>query len=105
VRPIAIGGYLYGLAVHRDYQHQGIGSKLTKARLDGILKRQGRAAVVLAMFWNVRFFKRFGFRTVPRIDLPSSIRQLADFRNPTYRRSAALSVNLSHTARASRSRP
>jgi N-acetylglutamate synthase-like GNAT family acetyltransferase len=84
------GGYLYGLAVQRESQHRGVGSALTSARLDLIRESSQELAVVLAMFWNVGFFYKLGFRGVRRDQLPSFVRRLADFRNPLYKHSAVL---------------
>lgn len=94
VRLTSTGGYLYGLAVRRENQRRGIGSALTHARVHRVREDGGRLAAVLAMFWNVRFFKRLGFRLTPRKELAPSIQQLADFRDPLYRRSAALVLSL-----------
>ena len=84
------GSYLFGLAVDRPHQRQGLGSALTLARLDRARHAGSRFAVVLAMFWNVRFFRHLGFRSIGRADLPSSVSRLDDFQNPTYRRSSVL---------------
>jgi N-acetylglutamate synthase-like GNAT family acetyltransferase len=94
VRMFAKGGYLYGLAVRRDSQRSGIGAALTRARMSKIRNHGGDLAVVLAMFWNVGFFRKLGFATVRREELDSAIRRLADFRNPLYKRSAVLSAKV-----------
>lgn len=96
VRAIGDGGYLYGLAVHPDYRRKRIGSALTLARLRRVRHDGGTVAIVLVMFWNVRFFKRLGFKLVPRDLLPHTFRRVADLRNPVYRRSAVLSHDLEH---------
>jgi N-acetylglutamate synthase-like GNAT family acetyltransferase len=85
-------GYLYGLAVDRAYRRMGIGSRLTVARIRSIRERGGLAAIVMAMFWNVRFFRRLGFRLTRRNDLPQAVLEMSDFQNPVYRRSAVLSL-------------
>lgn len=90
VHDLEDGGYLYGLAVARQWRQQGVGSALVRVRLDHLRRRRVSWAVLLAMFWNVRFFRRFGFEPVARLDLPRPILRLSDFRNPVYRRSAAL---------------
>jgi N-acetylglutamate synthase-like GNAT family acetyltransferase len=94
VRQVRDGGYLYGLAVHPSYRRQGIGSALTVARLQEISTGHGTTAIVLAMFWNVSFFKRLGFKLVRRDGLPNQFRRLADLRAPLYKRSAVLSQQL-----------
>ncbi len=90
VRMFTTGGYLYGLAVRHDSQHSGIGAALTRARMERICTGGGDQAVVMAMFWNVGFFRKLGFVTIRRDELPSAVRRLADFRNPVYKRSAVL---------------
>lgn len=90
VRLFPWGGYLYGLAVQHDSQRSGIGAALTRARMAAIRNSDGDLAVAMAMFWNVGFFRKLGFATVRRDELPSQIRRLADFRSPLYRRSAVL---------------
>ena len=94
VRPVGEGGYLYGLAVHADYRRRRTGSALTVARLRRVRQHGGKVAIVLAMFWNVRFFKRLGFKLIRRDDLPHAYRRVADVRDPLYRRSAVLSHDL-----------
>jgi len=94
VRMFSNGGYLYGLAVRRDSQRLGIGAKLTLTRMDAIRNNGGDLAVVMAMFWNVGFFRKLGFESIRRDELPSTIRRLADFRNLLYIRSAVLCARL-----------
>lgn len=90
VRPFAGGGYLYGLAVEREWQRRGIGAALTRGRLERIRSAGGKLAVVMAMFWNVGFFRKLGFDLVQRSELPPAVMRLPDFRDPTYKRSAVL---------------
>jgi N-acetylglutamate synthase-like GNAT family acetyltransferase len=94
VRFFPAGGYLYGLAVRRDSQRSGIGAALTRARMDAIRCSGGTLAVVMAMFWNVGFFRKLGFATIRRDELPVTVRGIADFRNPLYKRSAVLSATV-----------
>ncbi len=90
VQPFRGGGYLYGLAVDRVWQRQGVGSRLTRARLDRVRDWGAEVAIVMAMFWNVRFFLRLGFGSIRRDDLPAAAKRLHDFRNPLYKHSAVL---------------
>jgi N-acetylglutamate synthase-like GNAT family acetyltransferase len=87
-------GYLYGLAVRKPFQKQGIGRALTEARVERILGAGGYQAVALAMFWNVNFFRRLGFVTVRRDNLPLWTAGLSDFQELRYRRSAVVSRDL-----------
>lgn len=90
VRRVQYGGYLYGLAVHPDFRRRGIGSALTRLRLRKLRQEGGAGAIVLAMFWNVRFFRRLGFKLIKRESLPWPWRRIADLRSPIYRHSAVL---------------
>jgi hypothetical protein len=60
--------------------------------MDEIRRNGGGLAVVMAMFWNVGFFRKLGFAATRRDELPVRVRRIADFRNPLYKRSAVLSV-------------
>lgn len=95
VRVFSGGGYLYGLAVQRDSQHSGVGTALTRARMESIRNGGGDQAVVMAMFWNVGFFQKLGFVIIRKQQLSPAIRRLADFRNPVYKRSAVLLARVS----------
>jgi N-acetylglutamate synthase-like GNAT family acetyltransferase len=59
-------GYLYGLAVDKAWRRQGIGHALTQHRLDWLREIGAESAFVFAMFWNIRFFSRHGFKLVDR---------------------------------------
>ena len=83
-------GYLYGLAVRKEYQRKGIGTALTEARIDRVRKNRGTRATALAMFWNVGFFRGLGFATIRRSELPPAILALDDFVDGRYRRSAVM---------------
>jgi len=92
-------GYLYGLTVHPDWRRQGIGHSLTDRRLEAIRAQGLHHAVVFAMFWNVKFFKRHGFVLTNR-SRASELRWLhKDFEDAWCRRSALLSLSFdaSHT--------
>ncbi len=97
VRSVGNGGYLYGLCVHPDWRCRGIGSALTKARLRRVASKGGGPAVALAMFWNVRFFRRLGFALAKRDRLPRIWRRVSDLSNPTYRRSAVMWHDTDHS--------
>lgn len=90
VERLAEGGYLYGLSVQPNYRRSGIGSALTRARVEHVRAWNGKFAVALAMFWNLRFFRGLGFDNVPKASLPEAVTQLPDFRNSALRRSAAV---------------
>jgi N-acetylglutamate synthase-like GNAT family acetyltransferase len=83
-------GYLYGLGVHKEFQRRGIGRALTEARIDLVRSFGGSQATALAMFWNVTFFRRLGFVTIPRDSPSTDMRKLSDFCDTRYRRSAVM---------------
>jgi N-acetylglutamate synthase-like GNAT family acetyltransferase len=83
-------GYLYGLAVRKEYQRKGIGAALTEARIATVRKSHGTRATALAMFWNVAFFRILGFSTIRRSELPPAILALDDLVSARYRRSAVM---------------
>lgn len=99
VERVADGGYLYGLTVHPDYRRGGIGSALTRVRVERIGLWNGRFAVALAMFWNLRFFRGLGFEHVSKASLPEAVTRLPDFRNPELRRSTAVLQRLNRDRR------
>jgi len=84
-------GYLYGLAVRKQCQRQGVGAALTLARVERIQQQQGHLAIGLAMFWNIGFFRKLGFETVKRGSLPKELVQWKDFSDHRYRHSAVIS--------------
>lgn len=69
---------LRSVAVDADYRHGGVGSDLTSAALD-LAARSNVAAVYLLTETAERFFPRFGFEMIDRADVPSSVRQSAEF--------------------------
>lgn len=90
-------GYLYGLAVSKPWRRHGIGHALTACRLDWLRETEAVSAFVLAMFWNIGFFKQHGFE---RID-PRQKRDLGslhqDFVDKWSARSVLLVSNLRQT--------
>jgi N-acetylglutamate synthase-like GNAT family acetyltransferase len=83
-------GYLYGLAVDKAWRRQGIGHALTKERLDWLRNEAANSAYVLAMFWNVRFFKKHGFELTDRSLVPQLGQLHGDFLQSWSVRSALL---------------
>jgi len=82
IRGVAV---LHSVAIDKPLRRRGIGFRLVT---HGITEAQARGATAVAlvtMFWNVNFFRCFGFRTVSRKDLPSQLQQLDLFSSPKYR--------------------
>jgi len=90
-------GYLYGLAVDKAWRRRGIGHALTQERLDWLRSEAANSAYVLAMFWNVRFFKKHGFELIDR-SLARELGQLhGDFSQSWSARSALLRRKFTET--------
>lgn len=86
--------YLYGLTVHPLWRRKGIGHTLTDLRLEIARAKQNHSAFVLAMFWNVKFFKRHGFALAQK-QRTAQLRWLhQDFDDKWSRYSALLCVSL-----------
>ena len=91
-------GYLYGLAVEKSWRRMGIGHALTTTRLEWLRGRNILSGFVLAMFWNIRFFKKHGFRLTNR-EKVNDLQQLhGDFCDLWSKRSALLFVDLSSSS-------
>ena len=87
-------GYLYGLAVDKAWRRQGIGHTLTRARLDWLCTQRATSALVLAMFWNVKFFKMHGFILTSKRAFAGLERLHRDFSDRWSTRSALLVLDL-----------
>lgn len=62
------------LAVEKMYRKMGIGMTLFKYVLDYCGNNQVKRFGLVAMFYHFKHFKKFGFRTCPRIDLPKALK-------------------------------
>lgn len=87
-------GYLYGLVVSKQWRRHGVGHALTHCRLDWLCERAAVKAFVLAMFWNIRFFKRHGFELADRRMKPSLANLHQDFVDKWSLHSVLLMVDL-----------
>jgi N-acetylglutamate synthase-like GNAT family acetyltransferase len=87
-------GYLYGLAVDKPWRRQGIGHALTQTRLEWLRNEQVRSAFVMAMFWNIRFFRKHGFILTKRRTMGAVQSLHSDFSDAWSRRSALLFLDL-----------
>jgi amino-acid N-acetyltransferase len=78
-------GLLRSVAVEKGWRHKGVGSRLVNKSLLQI-RSTGRTRIALVtMFWNVNFFRRFGFRTVSRKELDPTLQKVDLFSHPKYR--------------------
>jgi len=93
-------GYLYGLVVDKSWRRQGIGHALTWKRLNWLHTQKAKSALVLAMFWNVRFFKKHGFKLANKSKFAKLDRLHSDFSDKWSARSALLILDLSSFSRS-----
>jgi N-acetylglutamate synthase-like GNAT family acetyltransferase len=87
-------GYLYGLVVGKNWRRRGIGHALTDKCLSHLQTRNASQVLALAMFWNVRFFKRHNFIVVKRSTFPGLMDLHGDFCEAWGCHSALLCVKL-----------
>jgi N-acetylglutamate synthase-like GNAT family acetyltransferase len=87
-------GYLYGLAVDKAWRRQGVGHTLTCERLNWLCTQRATSALVLAMFWNVKFFKKHGFILTNKSTFTRLERLHCDFSDRWGTRSALLVLDL-----------
>ncbi len=88
-------GYLYGLVVDKPWRRKGVGHAMTQKRLDWLRDENVLSVFVMAMFWNIRFFKKHGF-TLANKEKSHGLTQLhSDFSDHWSNRSALLFLALS----------
>ncbi len=68
--------FIVEVAVHQDWQHQGIGRMLLKQVIEGA-QQMGYPAVTLTTFrevpWNAPFYTRLGFTMLDELTLPAGL--------------------------------
>jgi amino-acid N-acetyltransferase len=69
---------LRSVAVDRGLQGQGLGERLTHAALK-LARRQGISHVYLLTETAIGFFPRFGFRPIPRKQVPAAVQRSLEF--------------------------
>ncbi|WP_109910255.1 GNAT family N-acetyltransferase [Klebsiella variicola] len=69
--------FIVEVAVHQDWQHQGIGRMLLKQVIEGAQQMGYPAAVTLTTFrevpWNAPFYTRLGFTMLDELTLPAGL--------------------------------
>jgi len=88
-------GYLYGLVVDKSWRRKGIGHALTQQRLEWLCDQNVASVFVMAMFWNIKFFKKHGFILAGKGNVRGLEQLHGDFSDSWSVRSALLIVNLS----------
>ncbi|MHA2405568.1 MAG: GNAT family N-acetyltransferase [Candidatus Hermodarchaeia archaeon] len=69
---------LRSLAIHPDYQKQGLGTFLTKAMISQAKKQKVRALFLLTDS-AVKFFEKFGFQKIDREQAIDDVKQSIEF--------------------------
>lgn len=90
-------GYLYGLVVDKSWRRQGIGHALTQTRLDWLRNQNVASAFVMAMFWNIRFFRKHRFVLTNRRNVAELESLHSDFADSWSRKSALLFIDMLDT--------
>lgn len=98
VRELDAVGYLYGLTVDKPWRRLGIGHALTEVRLEWLRGQNVESAFVMAMFWNIKFFKKHGFSLANRQKVKELKHLHSDFSDRWSRRSSLLFVNLASSS-------
>jgi amino-acid N-acetyltransferase len=74
------GALLRSVAVAAELQRRGLGRDLTDAAIR-MARDLGVADLYLLTTTAERFFPKFGFRTIDREDVPTSVRESVEFRS------------------------
>jgi N-acetylglutamate synthase-like GNAT family acetyltransferase len=96
-------GYLYGLVVDKPWRRKGVGHALTQQRLDWLRNEDVLSVFVLAMFWNIKFFKRHRFTLADKEKSRGLAPLHRDFTDPWSNRSALLFLGLPSRTRPAKS--
>jgi N-acetylglutamate synthase-like GNAT family acetyltransferase len=88
-------GYLYGLTVEKMCRRRGVGHALTQRRIEWLRDESALVAYVLAMFWNIKFFKKHGFVLKNKSNARELEHLHRDFTESWCNRSALLALELS----------
>ena len=98
-------GYLYGLVVEKAWRRRGIGHALTQARLDWLQQENATSVFVLAMFWNIKFFRKHGFTLINKRESTRLSMLHRDFDDTWSNRSSLLFLGMSCSKVPSKNAP
>lgn len=82
------------LAVEREFRHQGIGSALIKHRKQEARKRRAKILALVTMYYLFRFYRKRGFQTCPRENLPELLKTYWMFTSSRYKKCAVMTQKL-----------
>ena len=86
-RDVAI---LTHVAVKKEFRHRGIGGALIQDRMRQAEYAGACMIGLVSMYYHFNLYKRRGFRTCPRKDLPDELRGYWMFRDRRYMKCAAM---------------
>ena len=72
------GTLLRSVAVEESLRGSGLGQRIVRAALD-LARQRGATSVYLLTTTAESFFPRFGFRRIPRADVPAGVRMSVEF--------------------------
>ncbi len=78
------------LAVAKEFRHQGAGSALIQHRMKIAKERGARTAAFVTMYYWFNFYKRRGFKTCPRQNLPETLKNYWMFTSSQYKKCAVM---------------
>lgn len=78
------------LVVKKEFRRQGIGSALIRHRMKVAEERGATILALVTMYYRYNFYKRRGFKTCPRKDLPESIKNHWMFTVQRYKKCAVM---------------
>ncbi len=81
---------LQSISVEREYRHHGIGSALIEHRINLAKRRGVRTIAFVTMYYHFNFYKRRGFKTCPRKNLPDFLQNYPQFAAQRYKKCAVM---------------
>jgi N-acetylglutamate synthase-like GNAT family acetyltransferase len=81
---------LHGIAVKREFRHQGIGSALINRRMEFARQRGISVFALVTMYYLFNFYKKRGFKTCPRGLLPDFLKNYPQFTAQRYKKCAVM---------------
>ena len=90
-RDVAI---LTPIVVKKEFRHQGIGSALIEHRTKVAKERGVKTVAFVTMYYWFNFYKRRGFLTCPRKNLPENIKNYWMFTTKRYMKCAVMLKHL-----------
>lgn len=81
---------LTALVVEKARRHRGIGGALIRHRLEVAKRRGAKAVALVTMYYHFNLYKRRGFKTCPRKNLPKNIKDYGQFTTKRYMKCAVM---------------